>query len=45
MVGEGFTQREYLDSMRVGVLKVEGWWGRGSHREMFGQYEDNIQKV
>ena len=35
---EGFTQR-YLDSMRVGVLKVEGGGG-GVHTEIFGQYKD-----
>ena len=37
VVGKGFTQR-YLDSMRVGVLKVEGGGG-GVHTEIFGQYE------
>ena len=37
MVGEGFTQR-YLDSMRVGVLKVEGGGG-GIHTEIFGLSE------
>ena len=29
----------YLDSMRAGVLKIEGWWEKGSHREIFGQYK------
>ena len=37
MVGEGFTQR-YLDSMRVGVLKVDGG-GEEVHTELFGQCE------
>ena len=36
-MGEGLTQR-YLDSMRVGVLKVEGG-GEGVHTEIFEQYE------
>ena len=33
MVGKGFTQR-YLDSMRVGVLMVEGGRG-GVHTERY----------
>ena len=37
MVGEGFAQR-YLDSKRVGVLKVDGGGG-GVHTEIFGQSE------
>ena len=36
-MGKGFTQR-YLDSMRIGVLMVEGGGG-GAHTEIFGQYE------
>ena len=36
-MGEGFTQR-YLDSIRIGVLMVEGGGG-GVHTEIFGQYE------
>ena len=37
MVGGIHTER-YLDSIRVGVLKVDGGGG-GVHTEIFGQYE------